>query len=489
MKIIISYPPVNTEKGSALLAQNRQFQWFKAPTYIYPVVPAQAATLLKQHDFDVRWNDCIAENRSFEWFLDYYKSEQPDVLAMETKTPVIEYHWNIINTLKKLRPECKIALFGDHVTALPEESFGKSQVDYVLTGGDYDFLLLNLAESLKSNIVPQKPGIWYRENGNVKNTGAFVLDNDLNDLPFIDRDLTQWRLYSEKNGNFKKTPGTYIMAGRDCWHHKCTFCSWTTLYPKYRVRSVENVLDEIGMLIENYKVKEIFDDSGSFPKGDWLRRFCTGVIERGYNKKVIFGCNMVFGALSFEDYKLMKEANFRFLLFGLESANQETLTRINKSYNAGQITESIKLARKAGLFPHVTIMFGYPWETYEDAMNTFNLGRNLLLKGYAYTMQATIVIPYPGTPLYDYCRENGLLVSDDYKRFDMKEPVMKIPFDNEKLLKITQDMYRVSYHPEFIMRKLLSIRDIYDVRYFYRAGKQVLGHVFDFRKEHLHAAC
>ena len=61
MKISISYPPLKSEKGIPLLSQNRQFQWFSNPTYIYPVVPAQAATMLKANGFDVMWDDGIAE--------------------------------------------------------------------------------------------------------------------------------------------------------------------------------------------------------------------------------------------------------------------------------------------------------------------------------------------------------------------------------------------------------------------------------------------
>ena len=46
LKISISYPPLESDKGIPLLSQNRQFQWFSEPTYIYPMVPAYAATLL-----------------------------------------------------------------------------------------------------------------------------------------------------------------------------------------------------------------------------------------------------------------------------------------------------------------------------------------------------------------------------------------------------------------------------------------------------------
>lgn len=482
MKVVISYPPLNTEKGFPTLGQNRQFQYFKKPTFIYPVVPAQGATLLKQAGHEVIWNDCIAQGWSHQQFSDFIEREKPDLIAFETKTPVIKQHWKIINEIKDLGSVPKIALFGDHVTALPEESFQNSKVDFVLTGGDYDFLLLNLCNSLKKQqLNGLEPGIWYRDNGKIMNTGQFQLSHDLNSLPFIDRDLTKWQFYAFKNGNYKRTPGTYIMSSRDCWYHACTFCSWPTLYPKFRVRGVANVLDEIDKLIDKYNVREIMDDSGCFPIGDWLRDFCNGIIARGINKKIYLDCNMRFGALSAEDLSLMKKANFRLLLFGLESANQKTLDRINKNVTEERIIADCKSAVKAGLFPHITIMFGYPWEDYESALKTLRLGKWLLKKGYAYSMQATIVIPYPGSGLFKECKENGWLKSLDWDDYDMKRPVMHTPIPEDKLMQLVRKMYKVSFEPGFILRKMLSVKDIDDLKYSLRAAKQVAGHVFDFK--------
>ena len=45
MKVMIGYPPIPSPKGVPLLSQNRQFQWFNRPTYVYPMVPAFAASL------------------------------------------------------------------------------------------------------------------------------------------------------------------------------------------------------------------------------------------------------------------------------------------------------------------------------------------------------------------------------------------------------------------------------------------------------------
>jgi anaerobic magnesium-protoporphyrin IX monomethyl ester cyclase len=493
MKIIISYPPLSNAKGCPTLGQNRQFQYFREPTLIYPVVPAIAATMLKQSGYEVIWNDCLAKAWSYVQFIDFIRKEQPDIIAFETKTPVVKQHWKIINDIKGLSPKTlpigrqgavpKIALFGDHVTALPEESFQNSKVDFVVTGGNYDFLLLNLCNFLCGKNQYLEPGIYFRDNGQIKNNGRFQLNHDLDATPFIDRDLTCWQDYAYKNGNYKRVPGTYIMSARDCWWGKCTFCSWPTLYPNFRSRNVTNVLDEIGQLIQKYKVREIMDDSGCFPVGGWLRDFCQGMISRGYNKKIHFDCNMRFGTLTEADYKLMKQAGFRLLLFGLESANQGTLDRINKNLKVEDITEGCKLTTKAGLFPHITIMFGYPWESYEDALKTLKLGSLLLKKGYAYTMQATMVIPYPGSPLFEECKINGTLKTLDWDDYDMRQPVMRVPFGEEKVKQLVQGMYKVSYKPEFILRKLFSLRDVDDLKYWSRAAKKVFGHIIDFRKK------
>jgi len=484
MKILITYPPISSEKGVPLLSQNRQFQYFKEPTYIYPVVPAHAATMLSRAGFEVLWKDCIAENCSDDEFNSFVKSKQPDLIVIETKTPVVKKHWQIVNRLKTIAPAAKSVLVGDHVTALPEESFEHSRVDYVLTGGDYDFLLLNLCSYLAGKTQKLEEGIYFRQSGAVVNTGKFKLDHDLGDLPAIERALTQWALYAYKNGNFKSTPGTYIMSGRDCWWGKCTFCSWPSLYPKFRVRPARNVLSEIGGLIDTYRIKEIMDDTGSFPVGDWLQEFCKGMIAAGYNKKISFDCNMRFGALSSKEYALMKDAGFRLLLFGIESANQRTLDRINKNLTVEQIIESCKAARLAGLYPHITIMFGYPWESYEDAQKTLALGRWLLKKGYAYTVQATVVIPYPGTKLFEECGKDNNLRTFNWDDYDMKQPVMKVTYSQEALLSLVRGIYNIAYNPEFILRRLFSIRGKGDIDYFVRGFRKVVGHLFDFQHQH-----
>ncbi len=105
MKISISYPPIHFRQRRSASRQNRQFQYFKSPTYIYPVVPAYAATLLNDAGYEVIWDDGIAEEKPYNQWLTDLQHASPDVIMVETKTPVVKKHWAIINEVKKLLPD------------------------------------------------------------------------------------------------------------------------------------------------------------------------------------------------------------------------------------------------------------------------------------------------------------------------------------------------------------------------------------------------
>jgi radical SAM superfamily enzyme YgiQ (UPF0313 family) len=481
MKVFISYPPLKSEKGTAQVGQNRQFQWFEKHSVIYPMVPAYAASLLKENGYDVFWDDAIAEKMQYDSWIRRLSEESPDLVVIETKTPVIKKHWQVIDHIKETSPSTKVALMGDHVTAFPKESMTNSKVDFVMTGGDYDFMLLSLCNFLE-NKGKLEPGIWYRKCDKVASTGSFTLPHDLNELPFIDRKLTRWELYKE-NGNYKYLPGTYTMVGRDCWWGKCRFCSWPSLYPKFRARKPELLVEEIRRLVDDYGIKEIMDDTGTFPIGIWLKRFCNLMVSSGLNKKVRISCNMRFGILKFEDYQLMRKAGFRFLLFGLESANQETLDRINKGIKVEDQYLGAKLAKKAGLNPHLTCMIGYPWEDYEMAKRTINLAKKIFNQGYADTLQATIVIPYPNTPLYKECLKNSWLnvKPGDWEEFDMRKKVMKSPLTEKQIKELTSSFYKLFFSPRYILNQISSLRSLDDIKYMFRGFSKIIGkHLKDF---------
>lgn len=501
ISIAVGYPPLPSKKGVPLLSQNRQFQYFNAPTYIYPMVPAYAASYLQASGYRVFWMDGISEGKSeADWFADL-KRNKPDFFLLETKSPIVKRHWALIKKMKRALPQMEIIFVGDHPTYVPYEQFENAPVDYVIKGGDYDFVSVNILNHISKG-EPLEGGVYWRaSNKRIRmkedrrehrlSTGAVIyhsgpasLKHDLNKLPFVDRDLTKWHLYAYANGNYKYTPGTYMYSGRDCWWNKCTFCVWDhTINPigSYRSFTPERLFAEVKHVVDTYGIKEIFDDAGTMFVGNKLKKFCELLIESGYNKKVRYGCNMRFNAIPDQKlYDLMGKAGFRFILYGMESGNQKTLDKLEKGTKEQDAIIGPAMARKAGLDPHITIMLGYPWESFEDAKRTIETAKFALKKGYYETIQATIVIPYPGTPLYKECKEKGWLLTDDYERFDMRESVMKIPFPKEKLLELEQELYATFMTPQYIGRKLLRIRSFYDVKYLFYMAYKLIGHLLDF---------
>lgn len=497
--VVVGYPPIPSKKGVALLSQNRQFQYFNAKTYIYPMVPAYAASNVQLHGYSTYWMDGIAEEKKYDEWIDELSATGADYLLVETKSPIAKKHWKIADDLKKKLPFLKLIWVGDHISFFPQEMMEHSPVDYLITGGDYDFMIVNLLNHIFYG-EKLEGGIWWRKGdrditAKPSNTytlssgkiayasGPASLRHNLDDLPFVDRDLTKWKLYAYANGNYKYTPGTYMYSGRDCWWNRCTFCVWDhTLNPigSYRSFSPERLFAETKHVVDAYGVKEIFDDAGTLFIGPKLKRFCELIIQSGYNKKVRYGCNMRFNALNQEYYDLMGKAGFRFILYGMESGNQKTLDRLDKGTKEVDAINGPRMARSAGLDPHVTIMLGYPWESYKDAQRTIAIAKFAFKKGYYETMQATLVIPYPGTPLYKECKEKGWLLTDNYEDFDMRRPVMKIPFSHKKILELEQDLYSCFMTPQYIMRKLMSIRSFHDFKYLFYMGWKLMGHLLDF---------
>ena len=182
-KIIVGYPslPDTEALGRPQSAQNRQFQWFKEPTHIYPVIPAYAATMLKNAGREVVWLDGPAEQMSWKEYLVELVAQNPDYIAWEVKTPVVKRVWPLVDRIKKFLPRTKVILMGDHITALPQETLNNSKTDLCLTGGDYDFGLIDITnQGLEEGIIRKET------------------TTPLASLPVIDRELTRWQNYAYK---------------------------------------------------------------------------------------------------------------------------------------------------------------------------------------------------------------------------------------------------------------------------------------------------
>ena len=307
----------------------------------------------------------------------------------------------------------------------------------------------------------------------------------------MDRDLVQWKNYAEENGNFLQTPGTYATSViRDCMFGKCTFWRYDGGDLTFSMLPVENSLNEYERLVNEYGVKEIFDDSGVWYRGREAREFAQGIIDRGLHKKgCYFGFNTRFEYLDEKTIALLAKANFRFILIGLEAADDHTLARLKKGYQIQHVERCLGWMTKYGLHPHLTIMVGYYWQTQEQLNQTVSFVKDLMLRGLTRTLQVTLCTPLDFTEYHEDCIREGVLLSRNYDDHDMSKLIVQTPIPHDNYYKAVRQMYSIAFHPQFILRQLrflfsFRLRDWqFLFTYGLRAIRRVRQHIFNLTRD------
>ena len=109
----------------------------------------------------------------------------------------------------------------------------------------------------------------------------------------------------------------------------------------------------------------------------------------------------------------------------------------------------------------------------------------MIKKQYAKTWQVTIVIPYPGTKLFQQCKENGWLLTENWEDYDMRRPVMKTPMEMTDIMEIVEKFYGAAYSPEFIARRVMKIKTREDLKYLFFGLKKVRGYRRNFSPDQI----
>jgi anaerobic magnesium-protoporphyrin IX monomethyl ester cyclase len=475
-----------------MVSQNRNVQFFQKPTYLLPVTHAQAATWLRNLGFEVNWDDGNSQLKSFQTWLNDLLAWEPDLIVFESTTPVMKFYWNLINEIKAQRPGVIIVMTGYHSMRMPEETMSESSTDVVIKSNHIDFIMTRLASFIAANPDWRRTcdieGLAIRVDSiSTRSTGNFIQVEPLDVSPVIDRELVSWKNYAYENGNFLQTPGTYATSVlRDCMFGKCTFCRYNGPELTFSMMSVDKSLDEYQDLIENFGVREIFDDSGVWYRGKEAREFSQGIIERGLNKKnCYFGINTRFEYLDEETIKIMAKANFRFILLGFEAADDFTLQKLNKGYQMEHVEKCLKWMTKYGMHPHLTIMVGYHWQTKEQLDLTVSTVRSLMFRGLARTLQVTICTPLDYTPYHKECIQKDLLLTTDYNDHDMSRIIVKTPIPHENYYEAIKKLYSISFHPLFILRQIIFLCGLkkrdwqFLFTYGFRALRRVRQHIFN----------
>ena len=177
----------------------------------------------------------------------------------------------------------------------------------------------------------------------------------------------------------------------------------------------------------------------------------------------------------------LARSNVRLLKIGLESGNNDTLRQLKKDETIEEISSGVLRAKRAGMVVLLTTMVGYPWETEAGAQQTYEATRHLMLSNthFGDSLQASVVIPYPGTPLYQKAIREGWFVIDphDYDRFDQSQPVLRTEINTTAWCR---KMWTIMKNPLFLVRSALTLRSRGDALLALNGLRSLRGHLHDY---------
>lgn len=318
-------------------------------------------------------------------------------------------------------------IIGGHGPApAPEYFLKKTQADAVVIG-EGEITAVKLLEALQTGgDLSGVKGIAYLKDDKAVVTEPQPLIEDIDSIAWPAWDLFPMDYYALlRMPHIRNNDRVAVMlTGRGC-PFKCNFCY--RMDKGIRVRSPQSVVAEIQSLKEKYAITYIaFADELTMASKSHIRKLCHAFIDA--DLKVRWTCN---GRLNFVEpdiLELMKKAGCVFINYGIECMDDVILKNMNKVLTTDQIIRGIEMTLEAGISPGYNIIFG---NIGEDAQ-TLQKGVEFLLKYDDHSQLRTIrpVTPYPGSPLFDYAVEKGLLkdVEDFYENKHTNSDLMSVNF-------------------------------------------------------------
>lgn len=342
--------------------------------------------------------------------------ERPDMAGIYLSTPT--YNTAIEAARAAKEAGSFVVAGGPHATVFPESL--EEEVDAIVIGeGEAAFAELALTYSAGDDLG-KIGGIWFRDNGRiVKNTAREPLE-DLDSLPYPERELLDMERYIDNCQYFDcvdiKIRATTMISSRGC-PFKCAYCQPTLnklFGKKIRLRSPENIVAEIEELRSRYAVGAVYlhDDTLTFDR-KWVEELCRKISQ--HLPGLIWGCNSRADMLDEPLLEAMYGAGLRCLHIGAESASQRIIDEIYaKGIKLLDVRQAVAMAERKNIRTMCFFMLGAPTETRREIENTISFARGLNLDEAVFN----IASPMPGTLLYETAKSLGYHISDRWEDFN-----------------------------------------------------------------------
>ncbi|MFC1901638.1 B12-binding domain-containing radical SAM protein [Chloroflexota bacterium] len=401
-----------------------------------------------------------------ERFLDTLHDLHPDIVGVTLTALTMKNGYQLIEVIKR-ETNAIVVAGGPQVTLVPKRVLANPLIDFIFMGeGDVSFATF-VSKLEKGEEVQDIPGLGFGAREEIiLNSKVYV--EDLDSLPFPAWHLFDFEDYREEPEK-RHLP---ILTSRGC-PYKCIYCTEPKIGGSHRVRSAENVVEEIeyDMRTFNIRLFDIFDDTFIvFPKR--TSEICDIIIDRNLNIKWEVSAGVNAQSTNYELFKKMRQAGCNRIGLGVESSSDEVLKLIQKPATRQQIEDAIRNSKRAGLFTTVFIMSGLPGSTYDIEMENIEFFKKLDVDRPSYGN--TMV--YPNTELYEWVKQNATPLVDldtAAENFSQAPPLYQLitELPAEKLAYI-QPVYETEDFPRQERVKALMKACIEARRWEFRKGLQ-----------------
>ncbi len=414
-----------------------------------PLGLAYLSSIARENGHDVRILDALVMDYTFKDVENEIKNYSPDLVGITATTSMIPDSYEVARIAKNISKDTKVVIGGPHVTFVPEDTLRESEnIDYVVRG-EGEIVFSNLLKNMEGKMeLKDIRGLSFRKNGFVVNNPPEQLIKNVDTIPYPALDLLPMEKYQIDNKEF----GT-IMTSRGC-PYNCIFCSSSLQFGKqWRGHSVDRVIDELKILRNRYNKKEIefLDDTFTL---NMKRAIELTKKMKEENLDISWSASARVNLFNDEIARSMKNAGAHTVYFGIESGVQKTLDFIGKGITLELARLSVRKANRAGLNTLGSFIIGFPEDTKKDVRNTIKFSKKVGVT----VAQFTIATPYPGTRLWDYVVDKGLLLTREWRKFTTLSPVIKLKnFTSDSIMKWLSRAYISFYiRPTYLLRDIVK---------------------------------